>query len=162
MENDDQPKRTIRSLASDDKAKPELSIREAILKATAAADASQAKATRSPQRPTEVSSVLPPPPINPFERMREEKPQVYSLRLERIKQLPDEELMRYLTREQVPGDGVLDEGAKMAITMELMRRRSEKLEPKPWLQDRNYLAALAAAVFGAVATGLAAWDFFSK
>ncbi|GAB2471851.1 hypothetical protein GCM10027082_24190 [Comamonas humi] len=92
----------------------------------------------------------------------EAQPQTYSLRAERIRELPDEKLMQYLTRESVPQDGILDEGAKMAITMELMRRQSEKLQPKSWRHDRNYLAALAAAVFGAVATVLAAWDFFSK
>lgn len=159
MGSEDQPKRSIQSLASDDKAKPELSIREAILKATAAAEASQAKAPRSHQRPTDLNSFL-PPPINPFERVREDKPQVYSLRLERIKQLPDEELMRYLTREQVPGDGVLDEGAKMAITMELMARQAKQFERPKWWADIYFWVAAAGVVvasIGVVFAAVAAW-----
>ncbi|MEJ5030066.1 hypothetical protein [Comamonas sp. MYb69] len=98
------------------------------------------------------------PPYIPVEK----QPQPYSLRAEKIKELSDEKLMQYLTRESVPQDGVLDEGAKMAITMELMRRQSAKLAPKSWRHDRNYLAALAAAVLSAVATAFAVLDFFSK
>lgn len=107
------------------------------------------------------ATVEPRPQQSPYIPV-EKQPQLYSLRAEKIKELSDEKLMQYLTRESVPQDGILDEGAKMAITMELMRRQSAKLEPKSWRHDRNYLAALAAAVFGAVATAFAVLDFFSK
>lgn len=154
---EEEPKRTPKSLADLSSTKAHGSVTKALLKAT---EVEAERRTRANER-ADFSSFL-PPPINPFHQLPEQKPQTYSLRHERIKQLPDEELMQYLTRERVPKDGVLDDGAKMAITMELMRRQSQRLEPASWWRDRNYLTALVAAVCGTIATVLVSWDFFSK
>lgn len=159
----EKPIEKITSLAELRPSARQQSMTAALIDATKKEKAQRAEESQPPQEAigTNFSSFL-PPPINPFQHLPEQKPQIYSLRHERIKQLPDEELMQYLTRERVPKDGMLDDGAKMAITMELMRRQSKKLEPVSWWRDRNYLAALAAAVCGAVATVLVSWDFFSK
>lgn len=149
MVMDEKPKKSLRTLGQHQPAdSPRPSIVSGIKKAAMA----QSEATRQ----------APPPgphlPHQGFAPLAPPKPQTYSLRVERIRQLSDEQLMQYLTRESVPSDGVMDEGAKMAITMELMRRQSKRLEPAAWWRDRNYLAALAAAVCGAIATTLVAWD----
>lgn len=87
------------------------------------------------------------------------KPQTYSLRLERIRKLSDEELMQFLTRESVPDDGILDDGVKMAINAELTRRQAAKFERPKWWQDRNYWVALVAAVGGVIAAVPVVWGW---
>lgn len=107
---------------------------------------------------SDASTFVPPTLSHPFQPTLKKTKQTYALRFDRIKKLSDEQLMQYLTRESVPSDGELDDGTKMAITMELMRRQSKRLEPAAWWRDRNYLATLVAAVCGAIATTLVAWD----
>ncbi|KQR62633.1 hypothetical protein [Acidovorax sp. Leaf160] len=89
-------------------------------------------------------------------------PQIYSLRVERIRQMPDDELMRYLTREKMPEDGVLDDGAKMAINAELLRRQAAAFERPAWWKDRNYWVALVAAVGGVIAAVPVVLDWVAK
>lgn len=125
---DEKPKKSLRTLGQH---QPASDPRPSIVGGIKNAAMAQSEATR--QAP------LPGPhlPHQGFAPFAPPKPQTYSLRVERIRQLSDEQLMQYLTRESVPSDGVMDEGAKMAITMELMRRQSEKASqphrPTFWL-----------------------------
>lgn len=68
------------------------------------------------------------------------------MRLSDIRALDDDALMKWLTTENEHADRPLDDGTKMAITMELMRRQSLKSERPKWWKDPGYwFGAIAAA-----------------
>lgn len=90
----------------------------------------------------------PPPPIH--------------IRLQQIRAMTEDELMKWLTTESEMPGRPLDEGTKMAITTELMRRQALKFERPPWWKDRNYLIALVAAVGGVIAAVPVVVDWLKK
>ena len=142
---DEKLKKSLRTLGQHQPADgPRPSIVSGIKKAAMA----QSEATRQ----------APPPgphlPHQGFAPLAPPKPQTYSLRVERIRQLSDEQLMQYLTRESVPSDGELDDGTKMAITMELMRRQSEEASqphrPTFWMLVVSLVLTFLFGVWGVV------------
>lgn len=103
---------------------------------------------------SDASTFVPPTLSYPFQPTLKKTKQTYALRLDRIKKLSDEQLMQYLTRESVPSDGELDDGTKMAITMELMRRQSEEASqphrPTFWMLVVSLVLTFLFGVWGVV------------
>lgn len=93
---------------------------------------------------------------------RNEPPKPISLRLERIRSESDDDLMKWLTTESEHPGRPLDEGTKMAITAELMRRQAARFERPAWWRDRNYLVGLVAAVGGVIAAAPIVWGWLTK
>ncbi|CAN7495490.1 hypothetical protein LJR074_003417 [Acidovorax sp. LjRoot74] len=89
-------------------------------------------------------------------------PAPISMRLEQIRSESDDDLMKWLTTESAHPTRPLDEGTKMAITTELMRRQAMKFERPPWWKDRNYLIALIAAIGGVIAAVPVVVDWLKK
>lgn len=104
-------------------------------------------------------------PIAPhiLELMRPKSPPPPThIRLAQIRAMTEDELMKWLTTESEMPGRPLDEGTKMAITTELMRRQAMKFERPLWWKDRNYLIALVAAVGGGIAAVPVVVDWLKK
>ena len=89
-------------------------------------------------------------------------PAPISMRLEQMRSESDDDLMRWLTTESGHPTRPLDEGTKMAITTELMRRQAARFERPAWWKDRNYWVALVAAVGGVIAAVPIVWGWLTK
>lgn len=104
-------------------------------------------------------------PISPhiLDMMRPQSPpKPISMRLSYIRETTDDDLMKWLTTESEHPGRPLDEGTKMAITAELMRRQAARFERPAWWRDRNYLVGLVAAVGGVVAAAPIVWGWLTK
>lgn len=82
---------------------------------------------------------------------RNEPPKPISLRLERIRSESDDELMKWLTTESEHPGRPLDEGTKMAITAELMRRHTKPHTP-------SFVLLVASVVLALASLGYSIWQ----
>lgn len=116
-------------------------------------------ASKEPQRDQVVESISP----HILDVIRPKRPpQPIHIRLQQIRAMTEDELMKWLTTESEMPGRPLDEGTKMAITTELMRRQAMKFERPPWWKDRNYLIALIAAIGGVIAAVPVVVDWLKK
>lgn len=78
-------------------------------------------------------------------------PKPISIRLDNLRRLDEDALMKLLTKEVGDDKRPLDDGTKMAITMELMRRQAKRTERPAWWKDPYFWIAAAGALFAGIA-----------
>ncbi|MDD0817189.1 hypothetical protein PSQ39_21320 [Curvibacter sp. HBC28] len=124
------------------------------------------KAAPKAPRLADVEIPMPPeqeiaqPMYRPF--FPEPPPTPISLKLEDLRAMNEDQLMRFLTTEIRHEQRPLDDGTKMAITSELLRRQAEKFKRPAWWKDHNFWLGFVAAATGTVAVALAIRDLLVK
>lgn len=90
------------------------------------------------------------------------QPEPISIRLESIRRMDDDALMRWLTTESEHPGRPLAEGTRLAITMELMRRQSERVRephrPSLHLAAVAAIAAVLGTLLSAAGLGYMVWQ----
>lgn len=119
-----------------DEPRQKRSIAELVADATSRSNAGVAAASASPA-PQSIDAHFPRPYIPP------KAPSSVHMRLAHLRALSNDELMQWLTTEAEHPGRPLDDGTKMAITAELMRRHTKQHTPSFVLLVVSVVLALA-------------------